>query len=107
MDLKNKKCIPCEGTEKPFDDQKIAQYRAFLQFDWDIIDGKQIEHEFEFKDFKEAMTFVNKVANIAEEEGHHPDIYIFYNKVKIQLSTHAIKGLSENDFIMAVKIELI
>lgn len=72
---------------------------------WDLAeDGKSISKEFQFKDFKEAMAFINKVADVAEEQGHHPDIYCFYSKVKLELSTHAINGLSNNDFIMASKI---
>ena len=67
-------------------------------------DGKKIARNFNFKDFKEAMVFVNKVAGAAEAEGHHPDISISWNKVKLQLSTHAIGGLSTNDFIFAAKI---
>lgn len=66
-----------------------------------------IEKRFKFKDFAEAMKFVNKAAEIAEEEGHHPDIKISWNRVTLQLTTHAIKGLSENDFIMAAKIDKI
>ena len=72
---------------------------------WELIeDGKKIAKEFKFKDFKEAMSFINKVAELAENEGHHPDIHIFYNRVCFELWTHAIQGLSENDFIMAAKI---
>ena len=65
---------------------------------------KMIGCEFEFKDFKEAMTFVNNVANLAEAEGHHPDITIHWNKVKLDLWTHSVDGLTENDFIVASKI---
>ena len=65
---------------------------------------KMIGREFEFKDFKEAMTFVNNVANLAEAEGHHPDITIHWNKVKLDLWTHSVDGLTENDFIIASKI---
>jgi 4a-hydroxytetrahydrobiopterin dehydratase len=72
---------------------------------WELdAEGKKISKEFKFKDFKEAMEFVNKVADVANSEDHHPDIYIYYNKVKMDLSTHAIGGLSENDFIVAAKI---
>jgi 4a-hydroxytetrahydrobiopterin dehydratase len=67
-------------------------------------EGKKISRDFVFKDFKEAMVFVNKVADIAEKEGHHPDIAIWWNKVKLELSTHAIGGLSTNDFIVAAKV---
>lgn len=76
--------------------------------DWSLltINGiHTIEKRFKFKDFTGAMKFVNKVAALAEQEGHHPDIIINWNKVTLQLSTHAIKGLSENDFIMAAKID--
>lgn len=66
--------------------------------------GKKIVRKFEFKDFVEAIAFINKVAAVAEGEGHHPDLHIFYNKVTIELSTHAVGGLSENDFILAAKI---
>lgn len=75
---------------------------------WDIIDGgKKISKTFEKKDFLSALSFVNDVGKISEEEGHHPDIHIFYNKVRIELWTHAIEGLSENDFILAAKIDAV
>jgi len=67
-------------------------------------DGSEINRTWLFPDFAQAMIFVNSVADIAEEQGHHPDIYVWYNKVELKLSTHSIKGLSENDFIMAAKI---
>ena len=76
-----------------------------LSTPWEVAEGKKIFRRFSFKNFKEAMAFVNKVADIAESEGHHPDIFVSYNKVKITLFTHAIGGLSENDFILAAKIE--
>ncbi|MFX1413650.1 MAG: 4a-hydroxytetrahydrobiopterin dehydratase, partial [Promethearchaeota archaeon] len=73
-----------------------------------IRDGiHRIKKEFSFEDFKESMKFVNKVADLAEEEGHHPNIYIFYDKVILELHTHAIKGLHLNDFVMAAKIDAI
>lgn len=67
-------------------------------------DAKKISKEFKFKDFKESMAFINKVAELAESEGHHPDIFVFYSRVKLELWTHAVGGLSENDFILAAKI---
>lgn len=105
MDLAQKKCIPCEAGTPPIQGGDIPTYLEQLKLDWKVIAGKKIQREFAFKDFKEAMMFVNKVADIAEAEGHHPDIAIHYNKVMIELSTHAIDGLSENDFIVASKIE--
>lgn len=100
-------CVPCEGGVEPLNEKEVETYHSLLKTPWEVIDNKKIEKEFKFKDFKEAMKFVNKVADLANEQGHHPDIAIFYNKVKIDLSTHAIKGLSPNDFIIASKIELL
>ena len=108
MDLTKKKCEPCEGGTKPFNSEEIKTYMSYLKTAWEIEDdGKKIERKFKFKDFKEAMRFVNQVEDIAEQEGHHPDIEISYNKVEIELFTHAIGGLSVNDFILASKIEQI
>lgn len=84
--------------------EEAAKMMPELQADWKL-EEDNISRHFTFKDFKEAMVFVNRVADIANEENHHPDISIFYNKVDIKLSTHAVKGLSENDFILAAKID--
>ncbi len=70
-------------------------------------DAKSISREFEFKDFKEALAWINKVGALAESEGHHPDVHWWWNKIKLELSTHAIGGLSNNDFILAAKINRI
>ncbi|SRR5258708_6704152 len=98
-------CVPCEGGVDPIQEPEINKYLKQLKLDWEVIDGKKISHQFEFKNFVEAIAFINKIVPIAEAEGHHPDIYIFYNKVRIELWTHAINGLFKNDFIMASKIE--
>ena len=104
MQLSEKKCRACEGWEKPFTKSEAQEYLKQVN-NWSLTDNS-IEKEFKFKDFKEALEFVNKVGDIAEEEGHHPDICLHsYKKVKITLTTHAIKGLSENDFILAAKID--
>lgn len=104
-DLTEKKCIPCEGDVSPFVGKELMDYISQLHEKWEVVEGKKIRYQFKFKDFKEAMKFVNKIAEIAEDEQHHPDIKIVYNKVTIELWTHAIGGLSENDFILAAKIE--
>ena len=84
--------------------KEAEKYKAHL-LGWIVaFDSKKISREFKFKDFKKTMVFVNKVADIAEAEGHHPDMLVSYGKVAIELSTHAIGGLSENDFIVASKI---
>lgn len=105
MDLSSKKCVPCEVKIPPFSAEKIKDYLRHLKLGWEIVDGKKLRHEFRFKDFTAAMVFVNQMAAIAEAEGHHPDISIFYNKVAVTLWTHFIGGLHENDFILAAKIE--
>lgn len=102
--LINKKCVPCEGGMPPLTAEEIEKYLPEVP-DWEVLDNKKIQREFKFKDFKEAMAFVNKVADLAESEGHHPDIHLHnWNKVRLELSTHAIGGLSENDFILAAKV---
>ena len=83
----------------------IAEYIKEVDQQWEVIKDHSIKRKFKFKDFKQAMKFVNDVADITNQEGHHPDIYIFYNIVDLELYTHAVKGLSENDFIMAAKID--
>lgn len=103
MNLSQKHCVPCEGGTLPLPANAVAEYSKNAS-EWKVIDNKKIVREFKLKDFEAAMEFVNKVAEIAKAEGHHPDIYIFYNLVRLELSTHAIGGLSENDFIMAAKI---
>ncbi len=88
-----------------FDREKAETYLAHIS-GWSLdVGAKKISKEFIWNNFVEAIQFVNKVADIAEAEGHHPDIHIHYNKVTIELWTHAIGGLSENDFILAAKIE--
>lgn len=104
MDLLNKKCVPCEGGATPLTGDALKPYLDALGSGWQVVDEKKIRRVFTFKDFKAAMVFVNQVADLAEAEGHHPDISISWNVVTIELWTHAIGGLSENDFILAVKV---
>lgn len=101
----SKKCIPCDGGAAPLDGDQLRAYAKELKTPWEIVGGKMLRREFEFGNFQEAMVFVNKVSDIAEREGHHPDIFISYDKVRIELTTHSIGELSENDFIIAAKIE--
>lgn len=101
-------CVPCEGGTEPMKNEEVSTYLTFLKSPWEVsTDGKSLSKQFKFKDFDESMVFVNKIADVAREQGHHPDISIYYNKVDILLTTHAIGGLSTNDFIMASKIESI
>lgn len=105
MDLARKHCVPCEGGTPPLPDTKEDELIQQAP-NWQLFrDGThRIRRRFIFKNFKKAMKFVNKVADLAESEGHHPDIKVVYNKVRLDLFTHAVGGLSENDFIMASKI---
>lgn len=105
MNLIYKKCVACEGGMPCMKENEIQKYLSELKKPWKVIDNKKIIHEFTFKNFKEAIAFVNSCAVLAEAENHHPDIHISYNRVSIELWTHAIGGLSENDFILAAKIE--
>ncbi|NLY85356.1 MAG: 4a-hydroxytetrahydrobiopterin dehydratase [Tissierellia bacterium] len=104
-DLLSKKCIPCSLGDIPLEREEIEEYLKNLKSGWTAVEDKYIEKTFKFKNFKEALYFVNKVGNLAEEEGHHPDIYLSWGKVVLKLWTHKIKGLHENDFILAAKID--
>jgi len=114
-DLLKKKCVPCEGGVKPLNPEEIKVYMEKVE-GWTLTESDspnlqkfgmeaKISKEYKFKDFIGAINFVNHVAEIAESEGHHPDIKIHYNKVILELYTHAIQGLHENDFILAAKVD--
>ena len=107
MDLSKKKCKPCEGGVPPLGKEEIAELKKSISVDWKVLEGRKITKNFMFVNYKHTMDFVNKVATIAEEEGPHPVMHVYYSKVEIELWTHAINGLSENDFIMAAKIDKI
>ncbi|MEJ0002186.1 MAG: 4a-hydroxytetrahydrobiopterin dehydratase [bacterium] len=104
--LIGKKCVACEGKGvKPMKPAEAKEYIALTK-GWKLGTGaKSISREFKFKDFMASINFVNEVSEIAESEGHHPDIAINWNKVTLVLTTHAIKGLSQNDFIVAAKTD--
>lgn len=105
MNLTEKHCKPCEGTSPALTTSETAPLLEEVP-NWHMIEDKKLEKTLVFKNFKEALAFLNKVGEIAEKENHHPDLCIFeYKKIKISLSTHAINGLSENDFIVAAKID--
>ena len=113
MDLAQKKCVACEGFETPFDREEAEVLLKELNGSpdakgsgWRLSDdARQISKEFKFKNFADALAFTNKIGAIAEGEGHHPDIELSWGRVGVSLTTHAIKGLSENDFILAAKID--
>lgn len=98
-------CVPCEGGIAPLSRAEFSVYLPQVA-DWQIIDDLSIERDFTLKNFKAAVAFIDQIADVAESEGHHPDLLLHdYKKVKVMLTTHAIKGLSVNDFVMAIKID--
>jgi 4a-hydroxytetrahydrobiopterin dehydratase len=109
-DLAKKKCIPCEGGIPAFDISEIHKYLKKVD-GWDVLENNEknffIQKEFKFKDYSTSEKFVLQVGQIAEQEGHHPDIAFGWGYAKIKISTHAIKGLAESDFILAAKIDKI
>ena len=106
--LKDKKCVPCEGGVIPFDISEIHKYQKKVD-GWDILKDNKgnffLNKKFNFNNFKESQEFINKVGEISEDEGHHPDISFGWGYADIKITTHAIEGLSENDFILAAKID--
>ena len=107
-DLLNKKCAPCEGGVLPFDISEIHKYQKKVD-GWDLIKNEKkifyLYKKYEFKNFLESKIFINKVGEISENEGHHPDISFGWGYAEIKITTNAIEGLSENDFILAAKID--
>lgn len=103
--LAEKQCVPCRGGVAPLDSEAIRQLAEQLRSGWKVIDEHHLEREYKFEDFRQALEFVNEVGELAERENHHPDIFLSYGKVVLQLWTHKIRGLHENDFILAAKID--
>lgn len=104
-DLSNKHCVPCKGGVPPLQGKPLELLLRQLGSGWKVADGHHLEKEFSFKNFVDALTFTNQLGEIAEQEGHHPDIYLTWGRVKIQIWTHKINGLSESDFILAAKFD--
>ncbi|HAS74994.1 MAG TPA: 4a-hydroxytetrahydrobiopterin dehydratase [Clostridiales bacterium UBA8960] len=100
-------CEPCSLGTLPLLGEELDEMMKEIANDWQLINDMLITKAFKFKDFKKALEFVNRVGEIAEEQGHHPDIELGWGKVVIKLMTHKIKGLSKNDFIMAARIDLL
>lgn len=101
--LIKRRCRPCEGGMPPLEQKFIDEYLESIPL-WRQ-EGIEIKRDFTFPDFKTALSFVDEIGELAEQEGHHPDVTLSWGKVGVSLSTHAIEGLSENDFILAAKID--
>jgi 4a-hydroxytetrahydrobiopterin dehydratase len=109
MELDKMKCVPCQGGVSPISDSEIAQLHPQVSL-WSVVkrgkDGiKRLERSFDFEDFAEALAFTNRVGQVAEKEGHHPDILTEWGKVTVMWWTHKINGLHQNDFVMAAKTD--
>lgn len=102
--LADKTCIPCRGGVPPLTPEEIKPLLQQLS-GWTAAESHHLQREFKFPDFKRALDFVNKVGATAEEQGHHPDIYLAWGKAEIKIWTHKINGLTESDFILAAKID--
>jgi 4a-hydroxytetrahydrobiopterin dehydratase len=105
VQLDQRRCVPCEGGATPLKGQALQELAGQLGDGWSVVDVARLERVFHFADFRQALDFVNRVGTLAESEGHHPDLELSWGRVKVILWTHKIKGLHENDFILAARIE--
>ena len=102
--LASETCVPCRGGVPPLAGEELAALTRQLGHDWVVVDGHHLEKTFAFPDFKSALAFTNKVGEIAEQQGHHPDILLKWGQVGVTIWTHKIDGLTESDFILAAKL---
>ncbi|HEX5222235.1 MAG TPA: 4a-hydroxytetrahydrobiopterin dehydratase [Verrucomicrobiae bacterium] len=104
-ELTREHCKPCSGKTSPLTGDALKELHVQLDGTWQIINEHHLEKEYTFDNFRDALAFTNRVGEVAEKENHHPDIYLTYGKVGLRLWTHSINGLSENDFILAAKVD--
>lgn len=104
-DLSQKHCVPCRGGVPPLEGAAITKLRQQLPQGWDVVREHHLTKTFQFKDFVTGLAYVNRVGAIAEEEGHHPDIYLAWGHVRLDIWTHKVDGLTESDFIFAAKAD--
>lgn len=103
--LAQKECEPCRGGVPPLEGKELDELRRELDSGWEVVDGHHLEKTFELEDWVSAVEFVDRVAELAEEQGHHPDLHLSWGRVGVQIWTHKIDGLTESDFVLAAKIE--
>ena len=103
-ELAGRHCVPCEGGIKPLDGKAVEIQLAQIQ-NWEVVDGHHLRKVWKYPDFRSALAFVNRVGEVAEAEGHHPDFALGWGRVEITLWTHAAGGLTDNDFILAARID--
>ena len=103
--LADKECVPCKGGLPPLKGDELKGFANQLKEGWRAVNEHHLEKEYPFKDFRQALNFTNKVGELAESQGHHPDIYLAWGKVKLTIWTHKIDGLTESDFVFAAKAD--
>ena len=103
--LAEKECVPCKGGVPPLKGNDLAKLAGQLNGGWQVVNDHHLEKEYKFKDFRDALAFTNRVGELAEAQGHHPDIYLTWGKVKLTIWTHQNNGLTESDFILAAKAD--
>jgi 4a-hydroxytetrahydrobiopterin dehydratase len=103
--LAEKECAACKGATAALKGEDLRKLATELHGGWQVIKEHQLEKEYKFKDFREALNFTNKVGELAEAQGHHPDIYLAWGKVKLTIWTHKVDGLTESDFVLAAKAD--
>jgi 4a-hydroxytetrahydrobiopterin dehydratase len=106
-ELAEKECVPCKGGAPALKGIDLARLSQQIGEDWRVINERQLEREYKFENFRKALDFTNKVGELAEQQNHHPDIYLAWGKVKLTLWTHKIDGLTESDFVFAAKVNKI
>ena len=106
-ELANRVCVPCQGGIPPLKGKELKALQNQLGNGWNVINEHHLKKKWKFDDFESALNFTNKIGSLAEDQGHHPDIYLAWGKVEIKMWTHKISGLTESDFILAAKIDRI
>jgi 4a-hydroxytetrahydrobiopterin dehydratase len=103
--LAERECFACKGDVPPLKGEELSKLARELDGQWKLVEGRQLEKEYKFENFREALRFTNKVGELAEAVNHHPDIYLAWGKVKLQIWTHKVNGLTESDFVLAAKAD--
>lgn len=103
--LTEEDCVPCKGGVRPLKGEELKMLASELGGEWRVLNEHHLEREYAFRDFREALEFTNRVGELAESQGHHPDIYLSWGKVRLTLWTHKIDGLTRSDFVFAAKAE--
>ena len=104
-ELSGRDCVPCRGGVPPLEEAERETLKAQLDPDWEVVEGHHLQREFQFEDFRTAMDFTVRVGEMAETQGHHPDLYLAWGKARVVIWTHKIDGLTESDFIFAARTD--